>query len=532
MADLDLARQLVAYLDATTEPVTSVHSEDGGLVLAPEPDEPRAPRWLVAAAAVAVVAALGVLLALTTGGDRAVDEIDRPEPSPSLPAPSLPTPTSVDQADGAAERHRVAIDRAAQYFEALSTNDAETVLALSDPTIVDDTAETDLVRWWWATAWPTGERTVWPSGACGAADADDGGVRVTCPVTVTDPVADAVGLDDLTWSATVGDDGLVRREPAPVDTDDGTYQAVWREYAEYLATYRGAEYADVCDPASAAGSPAPGGWLVLNGRCAQSVVRVSDMVALLALHGEQAPAVLAAETLVGHWVNTEGFDGLFVDFRTDGTFSIGNTGELGDGAFASGTYEVEVATIRFTVSPTSSGCRGETWSWRGRAPVDGMLEVDTIPNGGCVEDAHWQWVRVSPASPAAVTLDTGLPDVGAVDRTPAPIVPGIWLRLGTSEVLAIAPDRSYLLTRSGDTLAPVDRGEVVEVEPGIWAFTSAGGGECAAGSTWTWADVSMPGGVLDRGSTLDVSIAATATPTCGGADTPAEWLLLSPDPNN
>lgn len=537
MADLDLARQLVAYVDATTEPVAppSRFTEEDVLVLSPDRrPQPRRP-WIMAAAAAAVLLVGGLLLLIAA--DEPAQQLEEPLPPPSPPTPTAAPQTVPDAVDdvggGRSEREQVALDTAASYLAAISANDDDAVLSMSDPATVDAAVETNAVRWWWATAWPLGERVSWPSGACevtGVATAE--GVPVTCPIEVTDPVAAEIGIAPLSWSMVVGDDGFVRLDSAPAGLDGSSYESVWSEYADYLATYRSAAYATECDPAQveAADSRAVAG-MILNGRCAQLALRVVDVVDLWIAHRPSAPTALDGAALTGYWTSTDGFNALFVDLRRDGTFTIGNTGRIGDAdAFAFGTYDIDGDAIRFTVDPSSNECVGETWTWEVAVPFDGLMEVDVQDNGGCAAAVQWQWTRVSPISPAGRELAPA--DTGVTSHMAAPLTPGIWLRLGTGEVVAIDNDRTYLVTSDGDTRSPADTGTVSAAEPGTWTFTSDGSGACEAGATAVWTDVTMPHGALDLGSPIEVSLSATDTPTCGSdAGGPTEWLLLAPDPN-
>ncbi len=95
MAELDLARQLVAYVDATTEPALRPDrspDEQGVVVLKPTPQEDRRPRrrlLLIAAAVLALVAGL----AIVTSGALDTD-VPADDPEPTTPATLEPVPST------------------------------------------------------------------------------------------------------------------------------------------------------------------------------------------------------------------------------------------------------------------------------------------------------------------------------------------------------------------------------------------------------------------------------------------------------
>jgi hypothetical protein len=240
---------------------------------------------------------------------------------------------------------------------------------------------------------------------------------------------------------------------------------------------------------------------------------------------------LTTDALVGYWTNvggrTSGWTALFVDFRRDGSFTLGNTGGLGDAAFTGGTYDVDGDEIVFT--GIGGGCDAEEFRWNSTRFTGGALDIDVTPNGGCAGDTGWNWVRVSPASTAG--LDLGPGTSGATTQVPDrnAHLKGIWLRLETGDVLAIATDGSYLFTTGGDTLSPDDTGQVEVGSAGTVVFTSDGSGQCAAGDAWTWTAVTTAPDLIRDGNPRGTTMRTETSELCGSAQGSPVWRLLSPD---
>ncbi len=239
------------------------------------------------------------------------------------------------------------------------------------------------------------------------------------------------------------------------------------------------------------------------------------------------PMPLSTEELVGYWANTGGYTSLFVDFRRDGTFTIGNTGRLGAGAFNVGTYEqIDDTTIGFAVPEQAGECAGFAWTWDVSLTDAGVM-ASAIGCGG--SESRWQWTRISPASAAGLGLRPGEADVEPSTPTTSRDVVGIWLRLGTSTVVVIDSDGSYLVTTSGDSLAPDDAGRIEVGSGGEITFVSDGSGDCVAGETWTWAGVSTASDLLREGNPRGTTLRSTESPVCGSAAGGTVWRLVSPD---
>ncbi|NND75621.1 MAG: hypothetical protein HKN44_11510 [Ilumatobacter sp.] len=288
MADIDLARQLVDYVDATTAPVLHPASTRTEMImLAPDRNEPSRPIWALAAAATAAVVAVGALVVAVTRNDDPQPADDPPPPATAQPAP--------DTTIAVGPREQAAIDAATAYWAAWSAGDADAVIAMSDTTNLAIQKEAALVPWWAVAAWPDGGTDRWPSGPCRivATGLVGDAIPVECPVAVTDPVAVALDRDELLWTVDVDDTGTILRRAEPMTANLGNHTPVWSAYADYLSMFRPAEYAASCDPAAfATGEIFDQAGLALTGDCGALTSAVSaDVAAWIADDRPDAPAV-------------------------------------------------------------------------------------------------------------------------------------------------------------------------------------------------------------------------------------------------
>lgn len=244
----------------------------------------------------------------------------------------------------------------------------------------------------------------------------------------------------------------------------------------------------------------------------------------------QDVAVTAAD-LHGYWVNTAGFSSLFVDFRSDATFTIGGSGRLRSGAFTNGTFEAtDATTVSFRTAGDASDCPGVTMTWTDVAIDNGAMTVEALAPDCEVPDAtRWGWTRVSPASAASLELQAGDLDVERVPATETLAVEGLWLRVGTGDVLAIDQAGTYLLTSDGDSLEPIDSGTFVIDAAGVLAFTSDGSGDCDAGEAWAWPAVTTAQDLLRENQARGFTMRADSTELCGSVEGGNAWRLLSPE---
>lgn len=550
MTDLDLAEQLVAYVDATTEPVvvvTSAAADDRSSIMDishhSASDESWDRRWLVAVAALAVLALVGAVV-LVAGGSESPDRLEIPADDPVAPnVISVPGPTDgAPGADGDAPsgpgevdpvRAAAAVAAAEEYFAAFAAGDHAVVIGASDPAAIDASAEEQLVGWWSQAAWPGRSHPGWPGAPCAAVDEPAADVvLVQCDTPVGDPVATALGLDALVWEVEVFDGAMVRRTAEPLANGRSVYWPVWRAYRDYIDAFRPDE-TTACDPATSDTPTAvvPAG-LALTVECGSLTATVANRVADWVDRGRPAVVPLSEEYLHGYWLNTAGFSSLFVDFRRDGTYTVNRRGPAHAGVASDGTYEVTADDTVVLTEAAGEGkrCPGDLWTWTGAATDDGVMRIDAVaPTCGEDYEGDWEWTKVSPVSTAGSALPAGELEVEPVAVGENTDVNGLWLRVGTGEVLSIGLDGTYLFTDTGDSLAPLDAGTYSIGAPGVVTFTSDGTGECGVGETWTWTGVTTAVDLQRENDPRGTTMRADLAPLCGSIGGGDDWRLLTPD---
>ncbi|MGA9276798.1 hypothetical protein [Ilumatobacter sp.] len=274
----------------------------------------------------------------------------------------------------------------------------------------------------------------------------------------------------------------------------------------------------------------------------QPVVAVTDP----ALVGTQPPGTASPSTessgpkeiaitpegLQGFWLNTVGAASLLVEFRPDGTFTLGDTGRLGNGTYTNGTFGVDDETmITFRTADDASDCPGVTMTWTDVVnDGDGVMTVEALaPDCRVPAGSQWELTRVSPASTASLELQAGDLDVEPVPATESLEIEGLWLRVGTGDVLAIDPAGTYLVSSDGNSLRPLDSGTYDLQAPGVLTFTSDGSGECNAGEVWMWQGVTTAKDLQRENQARGSSMRADSAELCRSAVGGDSWRLLSPE---
>lgn len=308
-----LSDQIRAYYDATTTPVevdtsqhplpaptvhlviTDHHSTED-IMLAPDREErPTRARFVLAiSAAIAAIALVAGLIIVATRADdaapadvAALAEEPAARAGPDRSGRPQPAEPGVETSNGTTVEltpdEQAAVDVAERYFAAFAGGDAETVLALSDPSSLSPSAaaEAGVVAWWSIASRPGADADGWPTGACRitTSGASAPGMRVDCPVAVRDPVAITLDVDQLAWGVYVTDDGLVDRLSEALDGFKN-YAPVWSAYADYLRAARPDDYAATCDPAAYdSGSINYTNGIAITEACAELLADVSEDVA-------------------------------------------------------------------------------------------------------------------------------------------------------------------------------------------------------------------------------------------------------------
>lgn len=216
MTDTDLARQIAAYVDATTEPVANPAARRNGQPIRPDPTETetimlteehtektptrRPIAWLALAAAAAAVIVIGFVVS-AGGSDEEPAPVDQPTPSPPAtrddqPAstpPATPAESVIVDGEPGAQAPDLAVQAAIgdEFMEALAAHDADaaTALASSDATINlhGGPMGDGLFQWYDATGFR------FDAEDCRAFEGGD----VTCQLTVANTWSDAVEVDPV-----------------------------------------------------------------------------------------------------------------------------------------------------------------------------------------------------------------------------------------------------------------------------------------------------------------------------------------------
>jgi hypothetical protein len=233
----------------TTEPVGNTTDPD------------RSHRWMLAAAAAAIVV-VGIGALMFTRSDPApVDRAD--EPTEPLP------PTREEQA----------LATAAAFYTVVNAGDIDTVMAMTNP----DSSNVAADRQMWemnAVAFRIGEP--WTIGTCRTIQVEVGSIDVGCDVIVNDPVFEELGIAELIAPVRVFDDQTTKWLPFQ-GTDVG---AANRANADYLRTFRPAEYEAACNPTGyEPGTIHTDGGLALTAACAELWAPLGDDVAQLIRDG-------------------------------------------------------------------------------------------------------------------------------------------------------------------------------------------------------------------------------------------------------
>lgn len=216
--------------------------------------------WLLAAAA--VVIAVAIVAGLVATGDDTDEGSVVSDPDPAE-GPGDPASVGGDA---------VAVDTAETFEARLAAGDVDGAIAMSNPDLSD--LVQDRAMWAMvgvhAAAWP---RTL---DGCTAGSEFAGAVRVTCRVSIPDPVWIAVGADELEVPYRVFDDGTVAWD----EFASPEFRAANRAYADYLVEFHPADYDAVCSPgAYEPGSVLFSSGLALTPECAEVWVPLAGEVA-------------------------------------------------------------------------------------------------------------------------------------------------------------------------------------------------------------------------------------------------------------
>lgn len=236
MTDRDLARQLVAYVDATTEPVTDpsrrqhpATSTTDLIMMSPADPEPPSKRWPIGWVALAAAAVIVVLVGFViTNGDS--DE----EPAPA----DQPQPTSTSgRPDTEVAAEESALDLAALavvgdgLVDALAAHDAAAAVELVDEEAsVGFFAASDRQSFETLLGWFDATGMRFEPDECQAFET---GV-VSCSLVQSNPWSDAVDADPVMvrLSLTIENGKVVTLDS---DVDSAWYRLAYLPFADFVA---------------------------------------------------------------------------------------------------------------------------------------------------------------------------------------------------------------------------------------------------------------------------------------------------------
>ncbi len=275
MTDAELGRQIASYLDATTGPVATAQTSGRELIMTLNDPKSGGNRRLTrgAAAAALVVVAVGAIALSTRDSDEDQSATGRPTPTIAHESSeSIPPPSDDPEIT---PREQAAIDLAERYFTALYAGDVDTAVEMVPQVSLRVVAEAAWVDWWSTTADdPNVTDDVWPTGPCWAGAESTQGLLVTCPVRSHDPLAVAMGLDDLTWNVHITGANEVAAFIAPA-ADFRTYLDQAGVYAAYLDV-TGTLTNGVCDSDTYGPDEVYDPGIAMSQACADLVVDVAD----------------------------------------------------------------------------------------------------------------------------------------------------------------------------------------------------------------------------------------------------------------
>ncbi len=224
-------------------------------------DPDRRHRWMLAAAAAAIVIVAFGALMFTRSEPEPVDRAD--EPTEPLP------PT----------QEELALATAVAFYTAVNAGDIDTVMVMTNPDFSNVAADRQM---WEMHAVTVRVGEPWTIGACETIHVDADSIDVGCGVIVSDPVFEELGIAELVAAVRVFDDQTTRWLPFQGADVGAANQA----YADYLRTFRPVEYEAVCNPTEyEPGTINADSGLALTAACAELWVPLGDDVAQLIRDG-------------------------------------------------------------------------------------------------------------------------------------------------------------------------------------------------------------------------------------------------------
>jgi hypothetical protein len=212
---------------------------------------------------------------------------------------------------------------------------------------------------------------------------------------------------------------------------------------------------------------------------------------------------------------------IMLKFAKNGTVRFDDRGTLFSHPVTTGTYAIDGALITVTITDDAqSECVGTEYAMRASLPGAGALRyIPDTATGPCTPMPPGQGVleQVLPTSPSLAGLvfskDGGWhPLAGKVSLY------GVWQAEGGGHVLEIDRGGTYFI--ADDSGKPVDRGQWSLRGSNLTLTSSARSTECSQGDQLVL-------GAVEQENPGTIGMRATVTQnTCGGAWTPAAWILI------
>ena len=225
------------------------------------------------------------------------------------------------------------------------------------------------------------------------------------------------------------------------------------------------------------------------------------------------------ELVEGVWRLDNG--AITLKFDADGDVRFDDHGTLFSQPATTGTYAIEgdVISVTTTTAPRTE-CTGITFRVRASSPEPGILRfVRSDPANTCPQilPGRGALEKALPTSPVMAGLvfsqDTGWQPVSGTDT-----LLGVWLAEGGGHLLEMDADGSYYI--ADDSAEPIDQGRWSLRGADLTLTSSAQSVACEANDRLTLVGMQWvnPGTIALRGTLREN--------TCGGAWTPATWILL------
>lgn len=212
-----------------------------------------------------------------------------------------------------------------------------------------------------------------------------------------------------------------------------------------------------------------------------------------------------------------------VKFGKDGTVRFDERGQLFSAPITTGTYLIDGDLITVTTTADEQpGCVGTTFAMRASFPTPGLLRFSPTDTPGTCSplpsgSGDLEQVLPTGSTMAGLVFSTDLDYQPVSDAT---LLHGVWLSEGGGHVLEVAPDGAYYVADSSAELVDVGRWSLRGAE--LTLTSSARSTACRDGARLVLRSVEW----VDPGLGTSAFRGTTEQNACGGAWTPAAWILI------